>query len=597
MTPENLLAPLIPHENLFWNGFPLFHVSRFGKEFSGTLYFVLGQGLGDHVNGFRILHELQTLFPDAHCIVYADKRWEELVLRMGGIEVRWYPPALDPRSGTGTNDPYAKAHETIRSEIGTHPGEAFLAYDHFPMPDRHARGETTLEAISRAIGLDFRGEARPFLPVDEADAAFADRYLRKIGLESGEFALLAPFSWPNKRWSREKFSLLIDDLYKIHGLRSLLVAYPELGTFDNPGVVMAYDLSLGQIGGLLSRAGLFVGLDSGPSHIAAALKVPMVVIFVERATIPFEVRALSPLALHVVEGFGKEEREPSNETVSESVSFVLKNRTDLKQTIPRCPACGRPAHYVWGIDETGINFGCVCGLVIQKARENHPGSGDSLPERASASGPTELGKNLERDIHLSGFDVETDLGSLRQLRAVEEIIKQSRFEKLDLKLEKGSGGETRPLSCQASNASPKLRWSQDALVYWMGGLGYDLWEASLSDGQAKVWILSFVRRDKEPKRGGQKKIEIPWSDGVLRLASPRDYGRWYTFEKWGHPEDLVGIVKSQVALGYYKEANRSSKVAFWAKPSVRSLRWLGKSFYFRLVRPGSSLGDPESGAF
>ncbi len=589
MTPENLLAPLIPPESLFWNGFPLFHVSRFQKDFSGRLYFVLGQGLGDHVNGFRILRELQTRYPDAHWIVYADRRWKELVLRMGRIEVRWYPTALDPRSGMGTNDPYAKAHETIIREIGAHPGEAFLTYDHFPMPDRHARGETTLEAISRAIGLDFRGEARPFLPIDEEDGSFADRFLREKGLESGEFALLAPFSWPNKRWSREKFSLLIDDLYKIHGLRSLLVAYPELGTFDNPGVVMAYDLSLGQIGGLLSRAGLFVGLDSGLTHMAAALELPIVVIFVERATIPFEVRALSPLALHVVEGFGNEEREPSNETVSEAISFILKNRANLKKAIPRCPACGRPAHYVWGIDETGISFGCVCGLVIRKARENRPGSDDSLPERATASGPTELGKNPERDNHLAGFDVETDLGSLRQLRAVEEIIKQSRFEKLDLRFERGSGRETCPLPSQDSRNFREIRWSQDALVYWMRGWGYDLWEVSLSDRQANIWTLSFVGRDKGPKGGGEKTVEIPWSDGVLRRSSPIDYGRWYTFEKWGHPEDLVGIVKSQVALGYYKEAIRSSKVAFGAKPSVRSLRWLGKAFYFRLIRRGSSL--------
>ena len=165
---------MIPQNGLVWNGFPLFHVGHFGKEFSGSLYFVLGQGLGDHVNGFRILHELQGWFSGARFIVYADRRWEELVLRMGSIEIRWYPTALDPRSGKGTNDPYVQAHETIRKEMTSHPGEAFLAYDHFPMPDRHARGETTLEAISRTIGLDCRGKARRFLPVEEKDVAFAD---------------------------------------------------------------------------------------------------------------------------------------------------------------------------------------------------------------------------------------------------------------------------------------------------------------------------------------------------------------------------------------------------------------------------------------
>jgi ADP-heptose:LPS heptosyltransferase len=583
MAPDDPFVPLIPRESLFWNGYPLFHVSRFAKDFSGRLYFVLGQGLGDHVNGFRILHELQTRYPKARFIVYADRRWEELVLRMGKIDVRWYPTALDPRSGTGTNDPYAGAHEAIREEMAAHPEEAYLAYDHFPMPDRHARGETTLEAISRAIGVDFRGEARPFLPFNEADGAFADRFLREKGLEGEKFALLAPFSWPNKRWSRERFSLLIDDLYKIHGLRSLLVAYPELGAFDNPGVVMAYDLTLGQIGGLISRATLFVGLDSGPSHMAAALELPMVVIFVERKTIPFEVRALSPWALHVVEGFARKEREPSLETVSAAVSFVLKNRANLKRAIPRCPACERPAHYVWATDEISIDFGCVCGLVIRETRPDHPVSDNTFLEGVI---PTDEKMRPEGKIPLSKIFVKSDLGSLRKLRAVDESLRQSRFESLELTFERGSGGENCALPVIDLKEIGEIRWSQDALVYWMGNRGYDLWEVPLSNRDGDQWTLKFVRREKGHQGRGEKPVKIPWGNVILRLASPKDYGRWFTFEKWGRPVDLVGIVKSQVALGYYKEATRSARVAFWAKPSVRSLRWVGKAFYFRLIRRG-----------
>ena len=118
----------------------------------------------------------------------------------------------------------------------------------------------------------------------------------------------------------------------------------------------------------------------------------------------------------------------------------------------------------------------------------------------------------------------------------------------------------------------------------MGSLGYDLKDVSLGDGLANYWTLRFVRRDIVPQGRKEKSIKIPWSEGILTLADPMDYARWYTFEKWGHPEDLVGIVKSQVALGYYKEAVRSSKVAFRATPSLRSLRWFGKALYFRLTR-------------
>ena len=583
MFPDNPLLPLIPSKSHTWNGYPLCHASQFSKDFSGRLYFVLGQGLGDHVNGFRILNELQTRFPHAQFIVYADRRWEELVLRMGTIDIRWYPTALDPRSGAGTNDPYLEAHKTIWKEMSSHPRASYLAYDHFPMPDRHARGETTLEAISRTIGLDLQGKARPFLPLHEADESFVEQYLRQKGLEEKKFVLIAPFSWPNKRWSREKFSLLIDGLYKIHGFRSVLVSYPEMGAFENPGVVMAYDLTLGQIGGLLSRTALFVGLDSGPSHMAAAFEIPMVVIFVARKTIPFEVRALSPWALHIVEGFAKEEREPSPETVLAAVSFALKNRENLNMDIPDCPACQRPAHYVWGGNLSSIDFGCVCGLVIRKLSSNQFRTDSTSWEETGRASTVGL-ESSEGEFPLSSLVRTSDLTNLKKLNIFEERLRQRRLERIDLTFERRSEGESYPFWGKDSKEEGDIFWSQDALVYWMGSLGYDLEDVSLGDGLANCWTLRFVRRDIVPQGRKEKSIKIPWSEGVLTLADQMDYARWYTFENWGHPEDLVGIVKSQVALGYYKEAVRSSKVAFRANPSLRSLRWFGKAFYFGLTR-------------
>ncbi len=570
---------MIPQNRLVWNGFPLFHVDRFGKEFSGSLYFVLGQGLGDHVNGFRILHELQGRFSGAQFIVYADKRWEELVLRMGRIEVRWYPTALDPRSGKGTNDPYVQAHETIRKEMTSHPEEAFLAYDHFPMPDRHARGETTLEAISRTIGLDFRGKARPFLPVDEKDGAFADRFLREKGLERGAFALLAPFSWPNKRWSRERFSLLIDALYQKHKLRSLLVAYPELGSFENPGVVMAYDLSLGQIGGLLSRSGLFVGLDSGPSHMAAAFDLPMVVIFVERHTIPFEVRALSPFALHVVEGFERQDREPPTETVCEAVSFVWQNRKNLKEEIPLCPACGRAAHYVMGAISEDLDFMCVCGMKIHSERRE--------PKFPLSASQKESFLPVSHLITMPSFSapiILSDMNSPSSLGDLEADLEKGDRETVEVRMDLEESGPVLSVNTGKGVSAPFFRWSQDALILWMRKQGFVLkWVEQKSERED--WIYRFVKdKDEMQEQGGNSPVRIPWSDGFLRLSNGSDYLRWYSFEKWGSFSDLVGIVKSLSALGYDREAVEVAWVAVRAKLSPRSLRWFGKALYYRVVR-------------
>ena len=136
MSWPDLLTPIIPERPLSWKKVPLFHFELFSNDFSGTLYFVLGQGLGDHVNGFRIVHEVKKQFSKAICIVYADMRWEELVLRIEGIQIRWYPKAKDVISKTGTNNPYDSAHETIRNEIRFADGQAFLAYAHFLCPQQ-----------------------------------------------------------------------------------------------------------------------------------------------------------------------------------------------------------------------------------------------------------------------------------------------------------------------------------------------------------------------------------------------------------------------------------------------------------------------------
>ena len=48
---------------------------------------------------------------------------------------------------------------------------------------------------------------------------------------------------------------------------------------DAGAIVVACDLGLGELRGLIARASLFVGGDSGPAHVAATTATPMVVLF------------------------------------------------------------------------------------------------------------------------------------------------------------------------------------------------------------------------------------------------------------------------------------------------------------------------------
>jgi ADP-heptose:LPS heptosyltransferase len=107
-------------------------------------------------------------------------------------------------------------------------------------------------------------------------------------LASGRFAIVAPgAAFESKRWGAQEFASVIDHLDGRWQIASIIIAGPgqeQLGgevaglTESNPCIVSGISLSeLIAIIGVFGR--LFVGNDSGPMHIAAALGCPIVVVF------------------------------------------------------------------------------------------------------------------------------------------------------------------------------------------------------------------------------------------------------------------------------------------------------------------------------
>jgi len=546
-------------------GIPLFHVGYFSCDFSGSLYFVLGQGLGDHVNGFRILIEVQQRFPHALCIVYADLRWEELVRRLEKVEIRWYPKAKDILSKEGTNNPYDRARETIRTEIAMSNGKAFLAHAHFPMPDRHARQESTLEAAARTIGIALGENARPYLPLLSSDIKWATQFLAKNKLEKGKYAVISPLSWPNKVWGKENFSALIDHLYRSFGLRTIIASYPEIGPFETAGSICAFDLTLGQLAGILACAGVYVGLDSGPSHMAAFFDIPMVVIYVEKKVIPFEVRTLSPHSLLVVESFFNPVPVPAVQTVLDSATFLL-GAHESGAGLPECLACGRKADHVVASEAKAIRLMCACGLSIDKnIRDNRVESFTRISEERLEESPTKNELSAQDDVLIVDSDLstissflETDQKFCSSARKITVRLERQSVAKEGLKLNSGS-----------------LTWGIDALFFWLREKGYLTFEYS-SDGEEGTIRFSIPQGSEEKSSS----LLFSWGRWKIKTTVNR-YLCWYTFSRWADPKILVGIVKSMTELGFPRnERLACAVVAFRTERSFRSFRWIIKSLFW-----------------
>jgi heptosyltransferase I len=135
-----------------------------------------------------------------------------------------------------------------------------------------ALGVPLPEEISFPIGVDAAAQS-------EAERAAAGT--------AGNFAILNPGGgWPTKLWSAEKFGALADLLWANYGMWSLVTYGPgeiELGETvrraSQSEKALPVSLSLKGFYSLAKRARVYVGGDTGPTHIAVAAGAPIVGLF------------------------------------------------------------------------------------------------------------------------------------------------------------------------------------------------------------------------------------------------------------------------------------------------------------------------------
>lgn len=147
-------------------------------------------------------------------------------------------------------------------------------------------------SVAAALGCDTADRHLRFEPGPDARAA-VDRLWREHGLH-GPVVAIAPgggtnpgMDLPEKRWLPERFAALADRLAEEEGASIAIVGGPlDRAACDAVRASMraaSVDLcghgTFEELGSLLSRCALFVGNDSGPTHLAAAVDCPVVAIF------------------------------------------------------------------------------------------------------------------------------------------------------------------------------------------------------------------------------------------------------------------------------------------------------------------------------
>ncbi len=123
------------------------------------------------------------------------------------------------------------------------------------------------------------------LPRDAAVETWCEHALRTRGLVPGAFAILNPGAgWGAKCWPSERYAALARGLFE-HGIRSVVNFGPAEENLarhveaTSEGAATAISCSISQLIAITRRARLFVGGDTGPMHMAAILRIPVVGIF------------------------------------------------------------------------------------------------------------------------------------------------------------------------------------------------------------------------------------------------------------------------------------------------------------------------------
>lgn len=221
--------------------------------------------------------------------------------RAGGLRAAWrtlrdlrrFAPDLVLEMGQGDREAVFGWLSGARERAGYTPDDSHrwrrrLLTRMVPWDGREHVVETNLDLL-RALGIPARA-SRPFLAVHPEIRARMAADLRNAGLRPGSRPIVvhAVSRWMFKAWPRaccaETIAALVRD-----GLSVVLTSGPgadEVGASAKireqagvPVIDLAGRTNLRELAAVLAEARLFLGVDSAPMHMAAALGVPVVALF------------------------------------------------------------------------------------------------------------------------------------------------------------------------------------------------------------------------------------------------------------------------------------------------------------------------------
>jgi heptosyltransferase I len=215
--------------------------------------------------------------------LFDTQTWERIAASLSDLRSRQYDAAIDLQ-GAARSALLARwsGATTIYGAAQPRENIASLWYTHKNITRAPHVVEQYAEIAQEVIGKPSAIPDAEFPRDPVADQAVEKR-LRELDL--CDFVMLNPGAgWGAKQWPAERYGEVAQGLAR-NGIRSFINFGPgeeslaKAAEGASAGTARAASFSIGELIALTRRARLFIGGDTGPMHLAAALHVPVVAVF------------------------------------------------------------------------------------------------------------------------------------------------------------------------------------------------------------------------------------------------------------------------------------------------------------------------------
>ena len=249
--------------------------------------------IGDAVLSTAVIQPLRRHFPDAHITFLVGPRAFDLLATDPNIDATLVYDNRGEHAGWKGRLRLIKTLRLRKFDLVVNLRDSLMARcigaEHWGM----ARGGSNRHAVTRYLevlqrhGIDTR-DASPHLQLTEAEYADAHHFLVEAGRTSEQLLIgIHPGgNWEYKLWDGKNYATVASILAGKLNATILLLAGPnerELQTqvakmMDVPPILVQTD-DLRHLAALISVCDVYIGNDTGPMHIAAAVGTPVVALF------------------------------------------------------------------------------------------------------------------------------------------------------------------------------------------------------------------------------------------------------------------------------------------------------------------------------